>query len=237
MLETLMKYLTGFALSFALLGTAACAQSAPSDKQIADFLMNNPETLRDALDNMDAWEEKQLIVRVKPQLFDNPNDATLGPKDAKVTIIEFFDYNCGYCKQSTQWVKDTLEKYPNDVRVIFKELPLLDTRTGTSRNAAKAALAAHRQGKYGPMHFALMAETNLSEERLKAHAIDIGLDIKQWESDIADDSIEDAIEEAYLVASQLPPLGGTPFFVIGEDYVAGANVAKLNELLNKAMSS
>ncbi len=237
MLKTPMKLMTGLALSFALMGTTACAQSAPSDKQIADFLMNNPEALRDALDNMDAWEEKQLIVRVEPELYNNPNDATLGPKDAKVTIVEFFDYNCGYCKQSTQWIQETLAKYPNDVRVIFKELPLLDSRTGTSRNAAKAALAADRQGKYGPMHFALMAESNLSEERLKAHAIDAGLNIKQWEADMADDSIEDAIEEAYLLASQIPPLGGTPFFVIGGDYVAGANVAKLDELLDKAMGS
>ena len=169
-----MKRLVTLALSTCILALPACSQAgetsslAKSDieKIVKEYLMENPEIIRDALIELDAREERAAMAAVKDELFNDKRDAVIGPKDAKVTIVEFFDYNCSFCKKSTEWLQTVMEEHPDDVRVIFKELPLLDKRTRTSRNAAKAALAADRQDKYAEMHFALMAERGLSEERI-----------------------------------------------------------------------
>jgi len=97
-------------------------------------------------------------------LYEDPRDSYIGQKDAKVTIIEFFDYNCGFCKKSAGWVEKVIKTYPKDVKIIFKELPILDSRTKTSKIAAKAAIAANKQGKFAEIHFALMNERSISED-------------------------------------------------------------------------
>lgn len=230
--------------------TASCAEAGPTttmskseiETLVKDYLLENPEIIRDAiikLQEKEAVQEQELqresIASAKDALENDPRDASIGPDDAKVTIVEFFDYNCGYCKRATPWVEEVVEKYGNDVRVVFKELPILDDRTKTSRIASRAALAADKQGKYAEMHFALMNQKRLSGEIVRETAEEIGLDMRRYDADLADPTIDQHINDTLQLANRLPALTGTPFFVVGDDYVSGADTARLEILVNEAL--
>ncbi len=238
-----MKRILALTLAASLM-LSACTQASATDmsrkdieKIVAEYLMENPEIVEQALEELDRKRMSESLNAIRKDLENDSRDATVGPKNAKVTIVEFFDYNCGYCKQSTEWVRDIIKKHPKDVRVVFKELPILDGRSKTSRSASIAALAAARQGKYSDMHFALMEAQGLSADRLEKIAKSAGLDIEMWQQDMKDDSLEDQIEDTFRLARQLPNLTGTPYFVIGDEIVAGANVALLDEIVKKALKA
>jgi len=134
-------------------------------------------------------------------------------------------------------VNKTIAAHPNDVRVIFKELPILDGRTKTSRNAAKAALAAHRQGKYLEMHTALMEASGLTPERIKSVAKDVGLNVKKLEKDMQDPELDVMLEDTLILANRIPALSGTPFFIINDMMIAGADTDRLQASLEAALES
>lgn len=238
-----MKRLLALTVALPLM-VGACAQPASGEMSkkeieqiVKSYLMENPQVVEEALIELDRIRLAEKLDDARDALENDPRDIAMGPEDAKVTIVEFFDYNCGYCKQSTEWVRSTLKKYPDDVRVVFKELPILDSRSKTSRSAAIAALAAARQGKYPVMHFSLMAESNLAPERVEALAKKAGLDIEMWKQDMKDDKFAEQLEDVMALARQMPDLTGTPYFVIGNETVAGANVARLEEILEDALKS
>jgi len=197
--------------------TASCAEAGPqstlSKAEIEDivkeYLLENPEVIRDAIIKLQEKEAeaeqasyRESIVSAKDALENDPRDPAIGPKDAKVTIVEFFDYNCGFCKRATPWVEEAVETYGDDIRVVFKELPILDQRTNTSRLASRAALAAQRQGKYAEMHFALMSQQRLSGEIIRETAEEIGLDMRKYEADLADATIEQHINDTLQLADR-----------------------------------
>jgi len=239
-----MKTFAATAMALALIAVSGCAQAeskgrdmkrADVENIIKEYLMENPEILREALIELDKKEDRAALAAVSDALFKDPRDVSIGPKDAKVTVVEFFDYNCGFCKTSSDWLKGVMEKYPDDVRIVFKELPILDGRTKTSRNAAKAALAAGRQGKYSTMHFSLMNERSLTEERVFALAEKAGLDMDKLKKDMKDKELDRQLEDGLLLANRIPSLTGTPFFVINDDFIAGADTRKLDEMLETAL--
>jgi len=238
-----MKFLTTTALSLSFVAIAGCAQAGPTsqldktevEEIVRAYLLENPEIIREALIELEKKEDRASITAVADSLYKDPRDASFGPKNAKVTIVEFFDYNCGYCKQSTEWVKEIMEKHPKDVRIIFKELPILDGRSKTSRNAAKAALAASEQGKYTEMHFALMSERSLTHERVEKIATDVGLDMEKFRKDMADEKLEVQLDDTLILAQRIPSLTGTPYFLINDDYMAGADVNRLQAMLDDAL--
>lgn len=239
-----MKTFTATAIALALVAVSGCAQAeskgrdmkrADVEKIIQEYLMENPEILRDALIELDKKQDRAALAAVSDALFKDPRDVSIGPKDAKVTVVEFFDYNCGFCKKSSDWVEETMKKYPDDVRVVFKELPILDGRTKTSRIAAKAALAAARQGKYKDVHFALMNERSLTKDRIMAVAEKAGLDMDKLKKDMEDPEMDRQIEDGLLLANRIPSLTGTPFFVINDDFIAGADTKQLDSILEKAL--
>lgn len=230
--------------------TASCAEAGPTtdltkaeiETIVKEYLLENPEIIRDAiikLQEKELAQEKESyresIVSAKDLLENDPRDPAIGPSDAKVTIVEFFDYNCGFCKRATPWVEDAVDRYGDDIRVVFKELPILDDRTRTSRLAARAALAAQRQGKYSEMHFALMEQQRLSGDIIRETAEKIGLDMRKYEADLADATIDQHINDTLQLADRLPALTGTPFFVIGDEYISGANTARLEELVKERL--
>lgn len=230
--------------------TASCAEAGPTttmskseiETLVKEYILENPEIIRDAiikLQEKEMMQEQELqresIVSAKDALENDPRDPTAGPDDAKVTIVEFFDYNCGYCKRATPWVEKAIKKYDGDVRIVFKELPILDDRTKTSRLASRAALAADKQGKYEEMHFALMQQKRLSSDIIRETAEEIGLDMRRYEADLADPTIDQHINDTLLLANRLPALTGTPFFVIGDEYVSGADTDRLEQLVETAL--
>jgi len=230
--------------------TASCAEAGPTTTMskseietiVKEYLLENPEIVRDAfiaLQEKEALKEQELykesIVSAKDALENDPRDASIGPVDAKVTIVEFFDYNCGYCKRATPWIEEAVEKYGSDIRVIFKELPILDDRTKTSRLASRAALAADKQGKYAEMHFALMEKDRLSGDIIRSVAKEVGLDMRRYEADLADPTIDQHINDTLQLANRLPALTGTPFFIVGDEYISGADTARLEQLVEAGL--
>jgi len=239
------KFLTLIAVS--TLTFVGCAEAGSTDAHVntADraqiesivksYLLQNPEIIRDAMIELEKKEDRAMLASFDKELKRDGRDVSYGPKDAKVTIVEFFDYNCGYCKNTTDWVMDTLKAHPNDVRVVFKELPILDGRTKTSRNASLAALAAGRQGKYKEMHIALMNSRGLSVEKIENLAVEQGINVDTLRKDMKDPKLAKQIEDAIILAQNIPPLTGTPFFVINDSYIAGADTDALQEKLESAL--
>jgi len=141
-----------------------------------------------------------------------------GNAEGDVTLVEFFDYNCGYCRRVFTYVPDLTKQDPN-LRMVWKEFPILGP---VSRYAAKAAMAADRQGKYLELHRALMSGARLvSEDQVLKTAEKVGLDITQLRKDMEDPAIEAYIEETIRLASALG-INGTPGFVVGDQVIAGA---------------
>lgn len=238
-----MKNLAAFLLFTSSLALSSCAEgqtSTYSKAEIKDivreYLMENPEIVREALIELERKEDMAAINNYRDELYEDARDVVIGPDNAKVTIVEFFDYNCGFCKRSTEWLADQIEKHPNDVRVIFKETPILDGRTKTSRLAAKAALAAAKQDKYMDMHLALMAERSLTPERIDDLAAKAGIDVSKMRADMENTELDAQLEDAMLLANRLPPLTGTPFFLINDQYYSGANIQKLQSMLDEELA-
>lgn len=240
-----MKNFVKISIAALALSLAACTQAGASGEMdrkqieaiIQTYLLENPEIIRDAMIALSEKEERAAMEAVKNDIYNDKRDVVLGPENAKVTIVEFFDYNCGYCKKSTDWLMKAMEKHPNDIRVIFKELPLLDGRTRTSRNASKAALAAARQGKYSEMHVALMEERSLTKERIDAIAKDMGLNMTLFQQDIGDPEIANLLEDNLTLAQNIPMFGGTPFFLINGGHISGADTNRLQTLLDEELGS
>jgi len=246
-----MKLFFRTAAAVSILSLAACAQAGPGDVSKAEveeivraYLLENPEIIREALIELerkdsDAEEQKttDAIADLSDQILRDPRDYSIGPNDARVQLVEFFDYNCGFCKRSTDWMEETIAKYPDDVRVVFKELPVLTGREGASHMAARAALASARQGKYKKMHFALMDERSINEDRVMELAGNMGMNVEQLKRDMEDPAIARQIEDNLTIGNRIPALTGTPFFILNGEYVSGANMPKLDALLEAALES
>ncbi|MBL4871410.1 MAG: thioredoxin domain-containing protein [Robiginitomaculum sp.] len=241
-----LKTTNSLAMVIAITSFAGCAEASENkqilkkseiEKIVKAYLLDNPEIIRDALVLLDEKEDRLSIQNVASELRSDARDYSIGNKKAKVTIVEFFDYNCGFCKKSTAWVQEIMAKYPKDVRVVFKELPILDRRTRTSRNAAKAALAAHKQGKYSEMHFALMGGTSLTSDFIEATAKKMGLNMKKFNADLKNEDLNTHLEDTMYLASRIPGLTGTPFFIINDQFLASGDTVKLQAMLDEELSN
>lgn len=239
-----MKFLHAVIMTSALIAIPACSQSSvnTADKEaigkiVQEYIMDNPGIVMDALIKHEENQNWESINAVRSAIFDEERDIVVGPKDAKVTIVEFFDYNCSACKSSTNWVADAMKDHPNDIRVIFKEAPILDGRSRTSKNAARAALAAARQDKYFEMHMALMNnDMPLINTRIEELASEVGLDVDKLKEDMKDPAFTNHIDDTMTLIGKIRPFGGTPFFIIGDEFVPGANISALTEALDKALA-
>ena len=199
-------------------------QQVEVERIIEKYLLENPalmmEVLRRVTHFQEAQEEKRVrdnLVRLNEDLYDNPNSVTVGDPHAKVTIVEFFDYGCGYCKRNYLILKSFLSQN-RDVNIIFKELPILGPE---SVFASRAAIASRKQGKYWELHGALMAaRTKLTEQQVFALAKEAGLDLALLHRDLAVPEIDGIIRDNYRLADALG-IKGTPGFVIGDSIIPG----------------
>lgn len=159
-------------------------------------------------------------------------DPTLGPKDAPITIVEFTDYNCGYCKAAVSWVMGQVDDRRGDVRLVVKESAVRGTN---SELAAAAALAAQKQGKWREMHIALMRvpANAFTAEIIDTIAKSVGLDMNRFKSDIASKDVHERIQRS-IVDYQNVGLEGTPTFFINGTYVGGFGEDHLNDVVKQA---
>jgi protein-disulfide isomerase len=224
-------------LSFALAG-APMAVSAESftDAQRGDietivrnYLVSHPEVLEEAMNELSkrqaAAEQKKHEASIEQNadtIFNSPRGVVLGNKDGDVTFVEFFDYNCGYCKRAMADMLDLMKEDPK-LKVVLKEFPVL---SDGSVEAAKVAVAVRMQDptgkKYLDFHQKLLGGRGPADKaRAMAAAKDAGLDTARIEKDLASPEIKATIAENFKLAEDMG-MNGTPSYVIGKQVVVGA---------------
>lgn len=226
----------------AAVATGAIAADAPDkqalDQAIRSYLLEHPEVI---IESLEKFEQKQRAARDqasadalasrKDELYNHPMTPVTGNPKGDVTIVEFFDYQCGYCKRAMQTVLEVQKEDPS-VRIAWKELPILGP---ASEFAARAAMAAKRQDKYLDFHIAVMGNRGpLTPDTVFQLAKKAGISVDRLKRDMADPAIEKYLQDTLQLAQQLG-INGTPGFVIGGKLVPGAiEKDQLKELIAEA---
>lgn len=223
------KFFTMSALSLmtaAMIFAAAPARAemteADVQRIVEQYLMDHPETI---LKSVDSYQRKTMetrstdaIKRNNDDLFRDQRSPFIGSEKADVVIVEFFDYNCGYCKKAFPELKSVVDG-DKKLKVIFKDLPILGP---TSETAAKWALAAHMQGKYFEFHQAMMKHQGpITDDVLEKAAKEAGADVAKIKTDMNSTDVTVQIEKNKALANQMG-ISGTPAFVIGQEVIPGA---------------
>ena len=205
------------------------AQRSEIEKIIREYLIKHPEVLQEAMAEL---EKKQQLAEVEKArsaiknhseaLFNSPRQVTLGNPQGDVTFVEFFDYNCGYCKRALNDMVELMGKDPK-LKVVLKEFPVLGP---SSVEAAQVAVAVRMQDKTGKKYLEfhqklLTGRGQVDKAKAMAAARDSGLDMARLEKDLKSDEIGKTLEESMKLAEALG-LNGTPSYVIGNDVVIGA---------------
>jgi protein-disulfide isomerase len=198
------------------------------EKIVHEYILANPEILPQAMENLTKKENAKQLSGIRADVEKPYPGAILGNPDGKVTLVEFTDFACGYCRQSVADVEALIAEHP-DLRVVIRELPILSPE---SADAARWALAAAEQGKYAAFHHAMYAAGRPSPETIQAAASAAGLDPQRARAAIADPRVEAEIKRNYGFAQQLG-FNGTPSWVAGDQIISGA-VGK--ERLTKAIA-
>ena len=199
------------------------AERAKTETIIKEYMLKNPAVLVEALqkyqEDQRAEGDKAFTDKFKAVREDilKAGHPTVGPASADVTILEFYDYNCGYCKKAYADVAKLVEEDKN-LRFIFIEMPILSE---SSIEAAKWALAADKQGKFFEFHSALMKFTGQKDKaKLKELAMEVKMDIAKAEVDAESKAVLEAIEKNLALARDLG-ISGTPGFIFNDRLTPG----------------
>ncbi len=209
---------------------AEAAKFTPEQKQeieqiIKSYLVANPEIFVEVQNALEAKLEKEQAEKLKVAIAENAReiyrqpDASIGGNpDGDIAVVEFFDYNCGYCKRGLLDIVKLIESDPK-VRVVFKELPILSKG---SEEASRIALAARKQGKYWELHRAMLSSKGqLNEASTLQIAEKLGLDVAKLKADMASPEVKAEIEKSEALAKKMG-VNGTPHFLVGDRAIAGA---------------
>src|SRR6202045_4126745 len=224
-----------FALALAAAPPAASAETFSDGQRgeietiIKNYLVTHPEVLEDAMAELnkrqaaaDTEKHEASVAQNSEAIFNSPRGVLLGNKDGDVTFVEFFDYNCGYCKRAMTDMLD-LMKSDSKLKVVLKEFPVLSQG---SVEAAQVAVAVRMQDpggkKYLDFHQRLLGGRGQADKaRAIAAAKEAGLDVARIEKDLASPEVRATIEENFKLAESMG-VNGTPSYVIGKQVVIGA---------------
>ena len=217
-------------------------QRGEIEKIIKDYLLKHPEVLQEAMAELEkrqavaeAEKARSAVKNHSEAIFNSPRQVTLGNPQGDVTFVEFFDYNCGYCKRALDDMNALMAKDPK-LKVVLKEFPVLGPG---STEAAKVAVAVRMQDKTGKKYLEfhqklLTGRGQADRARALAVAKEVGLDMARLEKDLKSEEIDATLAESMKLAEALG-LNGTPSYVIGNDVVVGAvGLATLKEKINNA---
>lgn len=241
-----MRLFHFFAVSAALaLAPVAAGAGELSEDRVRELVLEtireNPEIVYEAVAILEKRQadvqeiaKKEVLSSQRDLLERDPNAPVLGNPEGDVTIVEFFDYNCPYCRRVKPEVKAMIEADPN-IRLVYREWPILGEG---SVFAAKAALAARNQGKYDDFHWAMMGvKGRANEASVLRVAREIGLDIDKLRKDMEAPEVQEHFDTSMRLTQALG-FNGTPSFVIGDNLVAGfverSELAKLVTELRRA---
>ena len=204
------------------------AQRSEIERIIKEYLVTHPEVLEDASAELDkrkqaaeAEKAKTEIANHSEALFNSTHQVTIGNAKGETTLVEFFDYNCGYCKRALADLTTIMKDDPK-LRVVLKEFPVLGPG---SVEAAKVAVAVRMQDagkKYFDFHQRLLGGRGQADKaRALAAAKEAGFDVARIEKDMGSDEVRASIEESMKLAEALG-VNGTPSYVVGSELVVGA---------------
>lgn len=208
------------------------------NQRIHDYILAHPEVLVQALQSLDqrqreaeAAEAKAVLTARADDIFRDKQSPVGGNAEGNVTLVEFFDYNCPYCRQVAPIIAQAAADDPQ-LRIVYKEFPILGP---DSVFAAKAALAAEKQGKYMQFHKALFdSRTRVTEPIVLKIAVEAGLDVARMKSDMQQPEIQALIDRNAELAQALK-ITGTPGFVVGDQIFPGAtNLETMKKLIEQA---
>lgn len=218
--------------AFLIFPTAVLAQERSPGKAeiesiVRNYLLEHPEIL---IEMSQKLQERQAAAKRnnaqtalttrRQELFGGDDSMAVGAaanKPGVLTMVEFFDYRCGYCKRVVPVLKKLMAEDPN-LRIVYKEFPILGP---DSKKAAVAALAAQKQNRYLQYHEALMRSSDFSDAALESIAKETGLDVERWKKDMASPELQATIDRNHALAAALG-IEATPAFVIGDEIVPGA---------------
>lgn len=211
----------------ALAGSAGAQQTPNFNGQqqaeiralVRDYLVNNPDVLEDALEKLSQRKTAERVRRAQS----DPRDFSIGPANASVTIVEFFDYRCPFCAAALPWVMQTVRDR-HDIRFVFKELPIPELHGALAIDASRASLAAMPQGHYLQFHRALLSfRGELSEDRINELARQSGIDVTRMRRGMNDPNVTALLQDNHALAIDLSGSEGlgTPTFLVNGRVVTG----------------
>lgn len=237
-LATLMVFLSGCGTTGKESKSASAQSPELTDAAIERYIRAHPEVIEQSLQGLLAKREAELKERHKAalatkqdELLHDPTSPVSGNPKGEITLVEFYDYRCGFCKKAAPAVTE-LQKIDPRVRVVYKDFPILGE---LSELAAKAALASQAQGKHQAFHEALLAShVDMSKEAILKIAGSVGLDTKRLEADMTNPKWQAVIDRNRTLARELG-ISGTPGFIVGNELVPGwLDLNGLKELIVRA---
>lgn len=231
---------------------AACAPAADTPAEpdreaveqiVRSYILENPEIIEEALIELqrrarvrEAEMRDAAIAMNAAMIFQDSRDPVVGPADAPVTIVEFFDYRCSFCMLTNEWVQEVVEDHGDQVRFVFKEFPI---RGAEAQEGARASLAVWtlEPESYLDFHSSLLnASGPLPSERIDAIAAANGIDVAAMRAAMEDEAISAHLDDVRALAGQVG-INGTPFFIVGDEIIPGADMAGLQRALDQALAA
>lgn len=212
-----------------------CNKNKPVD--VAETLNNNPEIIVNAMQNYEQKMRENALAAAQKLIEDNldaitnnPDSPVVGNKDGAVTVVEFFDYSCGYCHRLYPAIKNIIAKNP-DVKVVLKELAFVSP---VSSYAAKAALAANQQGKYAELWDAMMTvDGRLTEAKVDELAVAAGVNLEQMKADMNSEKVAKIMSDTSDLASKIQ-VNGVPALIIDGKMVQTLDENVIQDAINAA---
>lgn len=243
-----MRALLVAAVSMMLAALPANAQSftdAQKDELhdiIRAYLLENPEVIEEAIIELQARRdieraesERAAIALLEDDIFNDERDFSIGPADAPVQIVEFFDYNCPYCRSSAPWVRDLLDRHSGKIRMVFKEAPIFADTRESSALAARLAVAAVDSGRYLDLYFALMESSGtIPTAQVRHIAEEVGLDWDDLEPVMESPETAQQLEDGLNLLDGIGATG-TPAFIVNGELVTGADFDRLDALVEASI--
>lgn len=228
----MVRWMCAALLALVAFALPASAQTFNAQEQaeiraiVRDYLVNNPDVLRDAQDALEARRQSERWQRAHS----DSRDFSIGPADAPIVIVEFFDYRCGFCHAALEWMTD-VSRTRRDVRIVLKEFPILSPE---SMEASRAAIASMPQGRYWQFHRALMSyRGDLTSARIDQLARESGIDVARMRRAMDSEDVTRLLQDNRQLAIDLQNTA-TPLFLINGELVAGYDRELLETRLREA---
>lgn len=226
-ITSIIALVAGFA------GAAAWDYSGLGSDRLRADLIAQPEWLPEAMNEYQAMQMAEQIAPLRAELEAPYPGAVLGNPEGTITLVEFSDYACGYCRQSLADV-NALIAANSDLKVVVREYPIL---SAGSADAARMALAAADQGRFSEFHNAMFAQDGVSMDAIEAAAVAAGVDLAAARAAIETGQYEDQLQNNVFLG-QTMRLSGTPAFIVGNEVMNGAvGAERIGEAIAEARDS